>query len=724
MHTYQVGLCVYQVFKTDGSCWQLKYHNLLPIAVIGLVFCTQSYAQQDPDDSGLNDEQLVTYSAEFFARYQPATALDMVEQIPGFLIDNGESIRGFAESVGNILINDKYPSAKQVSPASILSRIPASQVEKIELIQGQVRGIDLQGQTFLANIILRAEVPASIQWEYSLQRGSTSHLRHQLNASFTDRFRDIDYSLGIQVWRNTSGEEGPERVFDGSGNLLEERVDDLIEDGLNLRGIFLNASTWLGETFIQSNTKIGRVRGAEHLTSTRTPIAPGSVTEDQRLKFSEFHPSIEQGVDAERRINDDLMAKAIVLFTRDNIQFITRQTNFDLPDTRTLFRRSDSKIIEKEGIARLELDWSGIEDHNLQFNMEGAINTLDGTLSQTRDTGAGPVVVDIPGANSRVEEIRGDFLIKDTWQLGNFELDYGLGAEVSTIKQSGDVDLERTLAFLKPQATMTYSASSSHLVKFQLIRDVSQLDFNDFVSASVFEDDDLALGNPDLKPERTWISEISNEWRPGQDSVYTLSLYYHWINDVEDLLPLTDDFEVPGNIGDGSRWGIRFESTMPLNFLGLDNAKLDFKARWQDSSVTDPVTGESRPLTARGFFSGPPNIPFNSENKYVFDIAYRQDFQEAQVAWGWDIGEQANRPRFKVNELERFNEGLETNVFVETTRWLGIKMRLQGNNLLNYDEVRDRIIYTGRREVSPVESRILRERKAGYRITLFLSGNF
>ena len=711
------------------------YNNLLPIAIICLLLCTQSYAQQNSDESaiGENDnvvgasqgsEQLVSYPAEFFARYQPATALDMVEQIPGFLIDNGLSIRGFAESVGNILINDKYPSAKQVSPSSIISRIPATQVEKIELIRGQIRGIDLQGQAVLANIILRADVPASIQWEYGLQRGSTSHLRHLVNASFTDRWRDIDYSLGIEGWRNTSGEEGPERVFDGSGNLVEERVDDLIEDGLNLRGIFLNASTWLGETFIQTNTKIGRVRGPEHLTSTRTPIAPGSVTEQQRFKFSEFAPSFEQGIDAERRINNDLVAKGILLFTRKRSQFKTRQTNVELPDTRTLFRESLSNRIEREGIARLELDWSGIEDHVLQFNMEGAINTLDGFFSQTRDTGGGPMVVDIPGANSKVEEIRGDFLLKDTWHRGNYELDYGLGAEVSTIEQSGDVDLKRTLTYLKPQATLTYSSSSSHLVKVQLIRDVSQLDFNDFVSASVFEDDDLALGNPDLKPERTWISEISNEWRPGQDSVYTVSLYYHRINDVEDLLPLTDDFEVPGNIGDGSRWGIRFESTMPLYWLGLDNAKLDLKARWQDSSVTDPVTGRSRQLTASGFFSGPPIIRFIGENEYTFDIAFRQDFQQAQVAWGWDIGEQAKRPRFKVNELEIFNEGLETNVFVETTRWLGIKMRLQGNNLLDYDEVRDRTIYSGRREVSLVESRILRERKAGYRITLFLSGNF
>jgi len=707
-------------------------NNLLSTVLIGLLICAQSYAQQRPDGSGATGgnetgaggSQLVSYPAEFFARYQPATALDMVVQIPGFLINDGLSIRGFAESVGNILINDKYPSAKQVSPSSILSRIPASQVEKIELIQGQIRGIDLQGQTVLANVILRADAPASVQWEYNLQYSTTSTLRSQVNASLRDRWNNIDYSLGIRAWRNTSGEEGPEWVFDGEGKLIEERYDDLLETGLNLGGIFLNASTWLGDTFLQTNTKIGRVQGPERLVSIRMPASPGSATERQDFKLSEYYPSIEQGIDAERRFNDDLVAKAILLFTRDNVQLITRQTNIDLPDTRTLYRESFSKRIEKEGIARLELDWSGISDHVVQLNMEGAINTLDGNFTQTRDTGAGSIFVNIPGANSRVEETRGDILLKDTWRLGNYQLDYGLGAERSTIKQSGDVDLERTLTYLKPQASLTYTPSSSHLVKVQLLREISQLDFNDFISASVFEDDDLALGNPDLKPERTWISEISNEWRPGRNSVYTLVLYYHRINDVEDLLPLTDDFEVPGNIGDGTRWGIRLESTVPLAWLGLDNAKLDMKVRWQDSSVTDPVTGMKRQLTAAGFFSGPPNIPFNSENEYAIDIAFRQDFQQANVAWGWDIAEQAERPRFKVNELEIFNEGIETNIFVETTRWFGIKTRLEANNLLDYDEIRDRIIYTGGREVSPVESRILRERQAGWRVTLSLSGNF
>ena len=631
---------------------------------------------------------------------------------------------GFGESVGNVLINDNYPSAKQDSPTAILSRIPASRVEKIEIIRSQVRGIDMRGHPVLANILLLDDTPVAVQWEWFGTQSSRAPFRTGLNVSLSDSFKAIDYSIGVDVERQGSGERGSDLVFDGNDNLNEIRKEELREYGLRLVGVFLNAATWIGESFIQINAKTGVTRGAEYLTSARKSVPFVPPVELQSLKFSEYHPTFELGMDIERNLRDDLSAKAIFLFTRNNTEFITRQTNVDLPDTQSLFRRSDSGRLEKESIVRLEFNWDRFSNHNIQLNMEGALNTLDGDLVQIMDTGAGPLPIIVPGANSRVEELRGDFLLKDTWSIGNIELDYGLGAEVSNISQTGDVDQERDFVFLKPQLVATYSKSDRHQATLLFIRDVSQLDFNDFVSASVFEDDDLALGNPDLKPEKTWVSEFINEWRWGQDSVYKLSFYYHKINDVDDLLPLTPDFEVPGNIGNGYRLGVRFESTTPLDWLGLENAKLDFKVRWQDSSVTDPVTGRGRQLTARGFFSGPTNIRFNNENEYVFDLAFRQDFQQSKISWGWDFAEQAKRPRFKVNELEVFNEGLEANVFVETTRWYGVKIRLDARNLFNYDESRNRTIYIGERGQTPVESRIIRDRTVGTRFTLTLSSSF
>jgi hypothetical protein len=94
------------------------------------------------------------------------------------------------------------------------------------------------------------------------------------------------------------------------------------------------------------------------------------------------------------------------------------------------------------------------------------------------------------------------------------------------------------------------------------------------------------------------------------------------------------------------------------------------------------------------------------------------------MSWGLDFAMQSSRPQFKVNELDVYDEGTEVNAFIETSRWFGIKIRLEGNNLLDYSETRNRTIYEGARDLTPVESQIYRDRTAGRRVKLVLSGSF
>ncbi len=124
---------------------------------------------------------------------------------------------------------------------------------------------------------------------------------------------------------------------------------------------------------------------------------------------------------------------------------------------------------------------------------------------------------------------------------------------------------------------MTYSNDNGYLSRLSFIREVAQLDLNGFVSATVFDENDLALGNPEIRPDRSWKLELVQEKRLGNIGVIKITGFHHWITDVLDLLPINSDFEAPGNIGDGRRWGIIFDSTIPLDYLKLINAKLNFR---------------------------------------------------------------------------------------------------------------------------------------------------
>jgi len=683
---------------------------------------------QEPPETGgaepLQDRQrqVVEYRAEFFDRYQPLTALDMVRQLPGFQLDDGSGDRGFGNVVGNILINDRRPSAKEDTPSQILDRIPASTVRRIDLIRSQVRGIDLQGQPIVASIMLRDDVPAASRWELSVRKTiGLSSLTPSASISRSDLWRGIEYNAGLELRRPAFGDEGTVEVLDADGSLAELRTEE--RKGLRHQGNGnLIASMRLNETLVRFNTKIALNNLDEQIVSHRVPQALGS---DPRTEFFADTSDIlqfELGTDFERELNADLIAKVILLHIREEEEALSSQRSVDDAGDQTRIRLADSDSVRTESIIRVELDWARLPNHTVQINLEGAFNVLDNAFNLVEDSGAGPMPVPVPGANARVEEVRWDFLFLETWSTGRFALDYGLGAEQSTISQSGDVNQERNFFFLKPRGVLTYSPGEGKLTRLRLEREVSQLDFKDFVSATVFQDDDLALGNPDLRPETTWVAEVSHERRFGELGVVKLTAFHHWISDVQDLLPLTPMFETPGNIGDGRRWGAVLETTLPLDSLGLAGAQLEFKARWQDSTVVDPVTLDRRVLSGDTETRRP--LPFRGENQYAFTLDFRQDFNAAHVAWGWDLRTRAERPLFKVNELDIRDEGVELNVFVETTRWFGLKIRVQGQNLLNLSLLRDRTVFVGQRGLSLVDFRELHDSMEGRRIILSLAGSF
>jgi hypothetical protein len=680
---------------------------------------TQQVATDSFTGESIND--IVTYPVNYFDRYQPHTALDMVRQVPGFQLDDStNNIRGFASASGNLLINDRRPSVKQDLPSTILSRIPANLVKHIELIRGQASGIDLRGESLMVNVILQDDATAAIRWEAFLRkREHHGPAVPSISISLSDTWRAFEYNAGLTARKVTFGRLGTDEIFDAKNSLTQNRQDSQ-ENRIDYFNGNFNVSRWLGETFIQLNSNFIYEDRRQELSSERIPTADQSNRRVEVFEDNFDDPRLEIGLDIERNLSHDITGKLIFLFYRKDEDSFKSQTILDDTDQQVSFRLAKGNITINEKIARLEFDWSGLAGHTVQANMEAAVNILDSSLLQTLDSGLGPVIVDVPGSNSRVEEVRWDFLLKDTWSRGKLELDYGLGAEVSTITQTGDAEQGRNFFFLKPQGMLSFSPDQGQQTRFQLARTVSQLNLNDFVSSTIFQDNDLALGNPNVQPDSTWETELSHERRFGQSSVIKLAVFHHWISNVLDLLPLSSTAEAPGNIGDGRRWGLKLESTLPLNWLGLDGARLNIKARWQDSSVIDPVTGKNRVLSSNaGEF-----IFFDVENKYAYTLDFRQDFEKERVAWGWFVQNIANRPVFKVNELAVYDTTHEINIFIETTRWFGIKMRLGAENILDLHLLRDRRAFVGERNLTPIAFREIRDRTRGRQATFTLSGTF
>ena len=671
----------------------------------------------------LLEKDVFGYPAAFFDRFRPDSALDMLRQLPGFRLNFGGELRGYGSDTGNVLIDGRRPSSKRVTVPSILDRIPASQVERIELIRGPVRDIELMGEPQVANVVLRTDTPAAVRWSVvGYRNADMPPLPWFTNISMSDRWRGIDFNGGLDIFRKAFSERNDEDILDGNGNLTEERFEHGYQKEFEAN-FDLTASKWVGETLLTWNSQIGIQDGGEKFVSDRTPVGQG--TRNELTEGISDELQFEAGITLERNLTDSLLGNLLLFATREAEDAATTQLSINAAGIQTSETIKDTYQIEKEMIARTEFEWSGWDSHTVRLNLEGSYNLVDNEELQTLDTGTGPVSVIVPGATTAIAEDRGEFLLKDTWSMGQYELDYGMGAEASKLSQTGDPEVERKLFFLKPHAELSYTPSEERKLRVRLAREVAQLLFDDFFSASLLLDDDVSLGNPNLKPETTWESEVGYEQRFGSQSVVKLTLFHHWITDVQDLIPVSLDDESPGNIGEGKRWGVQLEGTLQLGWAGLDNARLNINSRWQDSSVVDPVTGQDRVLTTT-ILSDSNNTRsiFENDNAYVVVLDFRQDFEEERVAWGSDVTFEADLKQFKVNEYDLRKREPDLNLFVETTRWFGMKVRVEFNNILDMNKERIRTFYTGQRGLSPVLRRQLQDRTDGREVGLSLSGSF
>jgi hypothetical protein len=106
--------------------------RLLASAAISLILSVPGAAQEaatpaPADGNTAEPGQATVYPPEFFARYAPRNALDMVAQIPGFAINEGDQDqRGLGQASGNVLVNGERLASKSDSLRDQLSRISAA----------------------------------------------------------------------------------------------------------------------------------------------------------------------------------------------------------------------------------------------------------------------------------------------------------------------------------------------------------------------------------------------------------------------------------------------------------------------------------------------------------------------------------------------------------------------------------------------------------------------
>lgn len=530
-------------------------------------------ARTEPEPAA--DGAIVQYPAGFFTQFSPVTARDMIARLPGFTLSEGNNERrGLADAFGNLLVDGRRPSNKSLGLESVLERIPASDVQRIEIIREALPDYDMRGHAQLANVILREGAGRSVNWNAQATHFSSGRIMPSGEIFYSDRFGELEMTTGLSVEIDAPRIERDERVLDPQRNLVSRNHEEDQRRYWEVEGNLSLASP-LGES--------GRIRfdgEVEHWNwrrqvfnvievPTATGFAPGGF---ERLETTNFGNALSGNLSYTRTISATTEAETTLYAQHHDFE--------DGPERFQEFAASgapaDTVILlfggeVGERALRQSLSWTPNETHAFDFSIEGAFNYRDTLLELFLDDGIAIAPIPLPVSDARVEELRGEVSANHVWAIRpQYSLESGLRYEVSEIAQSGDVTQERSFTYLKPSVTLVWTPDERTRWRIAGLRDVDQLQFNKFASAVNLTDDASVIGNPDYRPQNTWTLEAQWERRFGEEASVSLTVGRDWIKDLDDFIAVVTPngvFDAPGNIGDGDRRRVTLEWSSPLGVL-------------------------------------------------------------------------------------------------------------------------------------------------------------
>ena len=677
----------------------------------GAPLAAQTVADGAPDPAAATQPSRTTrYDAAFFAPFAPRSALDIARRVPGFALELGNSdIRGFAGAAGNVVFNGARPSSKAESLETLLARIPAQRVLRVELGPGTLYGSEYSGKSQVLNVILSADSGLDGTVTASARRRFTGLVVPNLSASALVKRGASSFALSAGTQRNDTVDEGTDTLTDpGTGELVEFRRK---QNHYRPRSPFVSANYAhepAPDRAIHLNARFQR--DSEDFIQINRVVPSGGPERDDRLFLTAKAPGYELGGDISRPLGGGAI-KFLALTNRRHRETLD-----------TVLERRDGLVEggfeqgtesqRNETIGRLNWTRADLAGFSVETGAEVSLNTLDYHLDLfilgpdgARDR------FDLPIDDATVREVRGEVYAKAGRQLSTgLRVDAGLNIEASRLMVRGDTTADRSLKFLKPSITFDWKPGGGWHSQFTVRRTVAQLDFFDFISSAELSNDRVNGGNANLVPQRAWEVRATIDRPLFGTGLIKLDAGYDHISLLQDRILTDEGFDAPGNIGTGKRAFVALAVDAPLDRFGIKGGRLKLNGQLQRTRVEDPISGGTR-----GFSGVYPEWEWSAE--------FRRDV--GKFAYGTTISDRDRFDIFRADEVDtNYNGGIYGTAFVEYRPSARTTVTFDVDNLFNTKGLRNRLFTFPSRAGSTPSLNEFRERNSHPSFALTLKRSF
>lgn len=676
-------------------------------------------------------EPVLVYDEEYFQRFEPLTAGDALKRVPSvtFLSDviesDGARLRGLDPGYTQILINGEKVPGSQADRSFFLDRIPAELIKQVEIVRSSSARRTGDAVAGTLNIVLRdgynldggyirggamhfddgeikptggfyyggplgggrVLVGANVQGRYNPKQKSSFRYGDSpendpnfATNDFANREDQSDIRDGTDYAGNLAwGIEGATTDFEISGNFVRTKRTESersfeYNDPTAVTGPVRTTPTG---NLLTDNSNVNAITQESWSLGSKLDHRWGLGETRLRLGFSRFDDAqdeFEYEVDFDRaapRFTGDLFARRI----RDEEMFAKLEQVFEIGTgvdfaVGGFLQNKDRDTDIGEVRSRFNLPTSSRTGYD-QFDRNPA-EFAPATF---------PALAPSPGGLSTIEEDRRDLFALVEGTSGGLSFEAGVRWENTTVRiddltAAANGLTERDYDALLPSASFKYAIGAGR-VTGSVARTLRRPRF-DYISPALLEaelgDNDL-LGNPDLAPETAWGADLGYEHRIGRDGVIGVNVFYRDISNLVELAntgvegsegPGTFVFQ-PRNTGDGKVYGVEFDLSASLGFLGLPDTGVFGNVSLLESEIED-VFGERT---------------FNGQSEYVYNFGAIQNLRSLGAAFGASYRKQGPAFDRVIGEEVRTTYGADLEVFVEKRFGDSFTIRAVGSNLLD-----------------------------------------
>ena len=669
----------------------IKYSRPLLAALLPLTLMSANLATAQDTDTASSGR---SFEPAYFEQYAPQNALDMVRRVPGFQLRGGNNARGLGQGGANVLVNGQQITGKGGDPFDQVARIPAENVIRIEVLDGT--SLDIPGMSGqVVNVLSESKGGTSGSWEWNPEwrpRQEANLLRG--NVKLSGETGDVTWAAELRNGARRNGDYGPETRRNADGSIYEIRSykgrynSDVPGASVNL--------TWKPTEEKTGNLNLEYTSYNFHRNSSyeRSAITDRGRDGAERFQFSEDEWNAKIDGDYEFPFWAGKL-KMTGYYRAEHSPTLARFTDYN--DGYGLIELAEFEQVADEGeaIAKTQYSWSPSDGRDWQVSLEGAYNFLDienqffDRLNPLNNSDLSTLAID---------ENRAEGFITHTRKVGDkWSVQASLGSEYSELTAGG-----QTRSFTRPKGslTATYTKDDTFNMTAKIERQVGQLNFFDFSSSVSLQEDNSDRGsNLNLVPEQAWWGEVKLNKNFKDGHSIDVTAHGRLVSDIVDQIPLdimetdtlgnvTDTIYTTGvgNIGSGEQGGVHINGTIKGDPFGLTGMELRTSAAWHFSSVTDPITLQTR--------------QFSGQNMSDWSASFRHDIPKTDWAWGFYFGTSENGSNYSPFEISRFDMRPGWNeIFIEHKDVFGMKVTAELGSVIPIHDQLDRRIFTTRRDL-------------------------